>query len=279
MTTHPSPMQTVLPAGTPCWVELASTDAAVARDFYAELFGWDIHLQHDPSTRDRRYAIASRDLTQTAGIRQANDNHSGWSIHLAVHNTAAAVEWVQHLGGVPTLGPMEIPERGTILHATAPGGVHVVFWEPAPTWQFATGTPGTFAGADLYTHDGTVADDFFCRLFNLTSEQIGLGAIDYAEWRLDGAPVLYRYVMGSDYLTTTPAHWLVYFTVDPAGGADAAAGQTIMLGGTVLIEPYDTPFGRTAVLADPTGEVFAIIDHAAAIEDWQRSQVDDPHDD
>lgn len=279
MTMHTSPMRTVLPAGTPCWVELASTDAVAARQFYSELFGWDVHVQHDPSTPDRRYAIASRELTQTAGIRQARDPHSGWSIHLAVHNIAGAVEWVEHLGGAATLGPIEIPERGSILHATAPGGVHVVFWEPAPTWQFATGSPGAFAGADLYTHGAGASDDFFCRLFNFTSEQIGLGAIDYAEWRLDGAPVLYRYVMGSDYLTTTPAHWLVHFTVDPAGGTDATAGQAIMLGGTVLIEPYDTPFGRIAVLADPAGEVFAVIDHSRAIEDWQRAEVEDPHDD
>lgn len=279
MTLHTSPTAAVLPAGTPCWVELASTDTAAAREFYSGLFGWDIHVQNDPSTTDRRYAIASRELAQTAGIRQANNLHSGWSVHLAVHHMAGAVDWVEHLGGAPTLGPIEIPERGSILHATAPGGVHVVFWDPAPTWQFATGSPGAFAGADLYTHDANVSDDFFCRLFNLTSEQIGLGAIDYAEWRLHGAPVLYRYVMGNDYLTTTPAHWLVHFTVDPAGGTDAAAGQAIMLGGTVLIEPYDTPFGRIAVLADPTGEVFAVIDHSRAIENWQRAEVEDPHDD
>jgi len=279
MTTQTAPPRATLPAGTPCWVELASADATTAQEFYSELLAWDIHVQNDPSTRDRRYAIASRELVQTGGIRQANHDDRGWSIHLAVHNMAATVEWVRHLGGSLTLGPVDIPERGSILHVTTPGGVHVVFWELAPTWQFANGSPGTFAGADLYTHDAVASDDFFGRLFNLTSEQIGLGTIDYAEWRLDGAPVLYRYVMGPDYLDSTPAHWLVYFTADPARGTDATAGQAIMLGGTVLIEPYDTPFGRTAVLADPSGEVFAVIDHATAIEDWQRTEVDDPHDD
>lgn len=279
MSVETSPVQAILPAGTPCWVELASMDVSAAQEFYGALFDWDFHVQNDPSTVDRRYTIASRDAVPTAGIRQAQTEHIGWSIHLAVHDTAATAGWVEHLGASPTLGPIDIPERGSILHATDPSGAHVVFWAPDETWQFASGVPGAFAGADLYTHDPELADRFFCRLLNLTSQQIGLGSIDYAEWRLDGTPVAYRYVMGSDYLASTPAHWLVHFTVNPARGTDAAAGQAIMLGGTVLIEPYDTPFGRIAVLADPLGAVFAVIDHAEAIEGWQRAEVEDPYDD
>lgn len=279
MSVDTSTVEAVLPAGTPCWVELASSDVATAQKFYGTLFDWDFHVQNDPSTVDRRYTIASRDAAPTAGIRQAGSEHIGWSIHFAVHNTASTAGWVEHLGGYSTLGPIDIPERGSILHATDPSGVHVVFWAPAPTWQFASGMPGSFAGADLYTHDPEMSDRFFCNLFNLTSQQIGLGSIDYAEWRLDGAPVVYRYVMDSDYLASTPAHWLVHFTVNPARGTDAAAGQAIMLGGTVLIEPYDTPFGRIAVLADPVGAVFAVIDTAQAIEGWQRAEVEDPYDD
>ena len=280
MSVDTSTMRAVLPAGTPCWVELSTTDEAAAQHFYGGLFDWDFHVKNDPSTVNRRYTIATLGGAEAAGLRTAdNDSQVGWAIHLAVNNTESTAEWVEHLGGWATLGPIEIPDRGTVLHATDPSGVHVVFWEPVETWEFASGVPGTFAGADLYTHDATNSDRFFCRPFNLTSQQIGLGAIDYAEWRLDGTPVVYRYVMGSDYRSSTPAHWLVHFTVNPARGVDAAAGQAIMLGGTVVIEPYDTPFGRIAVLADPSGSVFAVIDHSQAIEGWQRAEVEDPYDD
>ena len=30
------------PAGTPCWIDLASTDLPAARTFYAEVFGWTV---------------------------------------------------------------------------------------------------------------------------------------------------------------------------------------------------------------------------------------------
>lgn len=269
----------VLPAGTPCWVDLATTDESTAQEFYGGLFEWDFYVANDPSTVNRRYAIASRDAAPTGGIYQAApDQQTGWTLQLAVYNTANTADWVEHLGGWPAQGPIDIPERGSILRASDPCGVPVVFWQPTQDWAFARGGPGTFAGADLYTRDGAASDRFFCRLFNLTSEQIGLGDIDYAEWRLDGQPVLYRYVMGADYLETTPSHWLVHFAVDPARGVDGAAGHAIMLGGTVLIQPYDTPFGRVAVLADPGGSVFAVIDPARATEP-PRAEVDDPHDD
>jgi predicted enzyme related to lactoylglutathione lyase len=71
---------------------------------------------------------------------------------------------------------------------------------------------------------------------------------------------------------------MVYFEVNPARGADAAAGQAIMLGGNVLVEPYDTSFGRMAILADPDGAVFAVIDHSRSV-DFGRAEVDDPYDD
>jgi predicted enzyme related to lactoylglutathione lyase len=90
--------------------------------------------------------------------------------------------------------------------------------------------------------------------------------------------VLYRYVMGSEYSPQTPPHWMIYFEVDPARGTDATAGQAIMLGGNVVIQPYDTPFGRMAILADPDGAVFAVIDHSRAVSTG-RAEVDDPYDD
>ena len=32
----------------PAWVDLASSDAAASRDFYAKLFGWQVEVNPDP---------------------------------------------------------------------------------------------------------------------------------------------------------------------------------------------------------------------------------------
>ncbi|ASR34776.1 glyoxalase [Prauserella marina] len=271
----------VLPSGSPCWVELAAHDETVARKFYSTLFGWDFHVKRDPATATRRYAIGVLDGMQAGGVYQASRAQpTGWAVHLAVLSTASAAEWTEHLGGSVTLGPLDIPDRGSIVHAIDPSGAPVVFWQPPWNWSFASSVPGAFSGADLNTHDGKSADYFYSRLFNYTSEQIGTDGIDYAEWRLEHEPVLYRYVMDASYRETLAPHWMVYFSADPGRGADGIAGQAIMLGGEVVTPPFDTPFGRTAVLADPGGSIFSIIDHSRPVDTGAgRAEVDDPYDD
>jgi hypothetical protein len=50
------------------------------------------------------------------------------------------------------------------------------------------------------------------------------------------------------------AHWSVTFAVDDA---DATAAKAAELGGKVIIPPFDAPWVRTTVIADPQGATFA----------------------
>jgi predicted enzyme related to lactoylglutathione lyase len=54
--------------------------------------------------------------------------------------------------------------------------------------------------------------------------------------------------------------WGVYFAVEDADATVAKAGE---LGGMALRPAEDSPYGRTAVLADPAGATFAVIRLAA----------------
>ncbi|TVT44283.1 VOC family protein [Amycolatopsis rhizosphaerae] len=280
--TFGSPLRRSLPApGTPCWVELATGDEDTAQRFYGKLFGWRFDAHRDPSTPTGRYLIATLGGSQVGGLyRRAEGSAPQWTVNISVHNTAGAAEWVARLGGVVTLGPVGIPRRGSVLHAMDPAGAPLVLWQPPPDWDFGTGVPNTFATADLNTHDGATADAFFGRLFRYRCLQIGdHHGIDYAEWQLDHQPVLYRYVMGPEYPADTPPHWMVYFAADPAVGVDATAGHAVMLGGRIVVGAYDSPWGRIAVVADPDGAVFSIVDRNEVPQDWGRAEVDDPYDD
>jgi predicted enzyme related to lactoylglutathione lyase len=57
----------------------------------------------------------------------------------------------------------------------------------------------------------------------------------------------------------TPNHWHVYFGV---ADADATVAKATELGGSVLVPAFDSPVGRMAVIADPHGAVFSIIQPA-----------------
>ena len=50
-----------------------------------------------------------------------------------------------------------------------------------------------------------------------------------------------------------PAHWNVTFGVDDA---DAVAEKAIALGGQVIVPPFDAPWVRMTVVADPQGASF-----------------------
>jgi predicted enzyme related to lactoylglutathione lyase len=51
-------------------------------------------------------------------------------------------------------------------------------------------------------------------------------------------------------------HWMTYFQVDDA---DATVAQAAEHGGEVQMQPVDSSVGRMAVVRDPQGAVFSII--------------------
>jgi predicted enzyme related to lactoylglutathione lyase len=62
--------------------------------------------------------------------------------------------------------------------------------------------------------------------------------------------------MTDDWPAEIPPHWMPYFAVDDA---DATAARAPELGGNTNVPPNDIPPGRIAVLSDPAGAHFSII--------------------
>ena len=55
---------------------------------------------------------------------------------------------------------------------------------------------------------------------------------------------------------TSRPNWMTYFAVTDT---DRAAGRAPELGGSVGAPPFDTAFGRIAVLVDPAGGHFSVV--------------------
>ena len=49
---------------------------------------------------------------------------------------------------------------------------------------------------------------------------------------------------------------MVYFAVE---SCDDAAARVVELGGSVVQPPFDTPYGRMALVAGPQGETFSVM--------------------
>ena len=72
----------------------------------------------------------------------------------------------------------------------------------------------------------------------------------------EGEAALAGVMDGSFYMPEwTPAKWCVYFR---SNDVDASVTRALELGGSVIDPPQDSPYGRLAELADPTGISFRL---------------------
>ncbi len=82
--------------------------------------------------------------------------------------------------------------------------------------------------------------------------------------------------MGDDFPEEVPGHWIVYFAVEDA---DAATEKARENGASVRAEPFDNEAGRFAVLTDPHGAAFALINQGggsvAGAEEEKGSEDDE----
>jgi hypothetical protein len=65
----------------------------------------------------------------------------------------------------------------------------------------------------------------------------------------------------------TPAHWGLTFAVDDS---DAIAAKATELGGKLLMPPFDAPWVRMAVIADPQGATFVASKFVPENRDMER---------
>lgn len=236
------------PAGTPCWVDISTeVDRAVA--FYGGLFGWEFDIA---GPEYGGYGVALKDGHPAAGIGPKQDpgQPSEWTTYLATEDAEASAEAVTEAGGQVALGPMAVGEKGTMAIAVDPVGVLFGLWQS-----------GTNSGADLVDEPGGIvwnehlsgdvatAKDFYAKVFGCTYGEVD-GAEDYFTIDLPGGA---RPVGG---IGAGAGGWQVYFQV---ADADAAVERIEELGGAVVDEPVDTPYGRMATVTDDQGSTFRIM--------------------
>lgn len=121
--------------------------------------------------------------------------------------------------------------------------------------------PGTFSWVDLGTSDADGAKAFYGGLLGWDFEDMPVpDSPPYSMAKIGGRRVAAVYGKRD---AAQPSAWLSYVTVEDAG---AAASRAADAGGTVVSEPFDVmDAGRMAVLADPTGAVFAVWQPRASI--------------
>lgn len=242
--------------GSPCWLDLATSDAAAARAFYGNLFGWTYDIA---GPEMGFYAMVKLGDRFVGGIGQAPPQMNvppAWTPYLACADAQATLADVQARGGRLVFGPMDIPGQGVQVVAADPTGAVFGFWQAKPfIGTNVLGETGALAWCEVNTREAAVARDFYAAVFGLVPTPLP-GGTEYYTLALDGEPRAGVLQMDAQWPASIPAHWMVYFAVDDT---DAAVEKVKALGGAMHVPPFDTPFGRIAVLADPQGAVFSVV--------------------
>jgi predicted enzyme related to lactoylglutathione lyase len=242
--------------GAPCWAELSLSDMAAGQRFYGELLGWTFE---DQGEQYGHYTTASRDGKGVAGLmaKTGPPEPAGWSLYLATADAAKTTAKVTEAGGRVLSGPDAAGDLGVMTGAVDPGGSHFGLWQPGSHPGFGlVNEPGAFCWTENHTQDPEAVDAFYSALFGYEAQQIGDGVhFDYKVWTIPGGkdPVAGRMKATDD----TPSAFQIYYVV---ADCDDAAATVRRLGGQVVAGPDDSPFGRTAVVADDQGARFAVID-------------------
>lgn len=251
------------PAGNFCWFELGTTDTTAATTFYTTLFGWNHQDNPIPCESGEAgvYTMLRLGDKEVGALYQLGPHQAGapphWMPYVAVENADETMRKVFELGGEVLLPAFDVMEIGRMGVFKDPTGAVLSIWQPKEHCgtDVANGEPGSACWCELATPDTATAKTFYTGLFGWGTKESEF--TPYTEW-LNGAQPIGG-MIGPDGLQCegVPPHWLTYFTVTDADGAAAKAQA---LGGRVIVPPKDIPnTGRFAVLTDPQGAAFAII--------------------
>ena len=116
---------------------------------------------------------------------------------------------------------------------------------------------GEICWRELRTKDLSGAMSFYTEMFGWKLPQTKISPMDYKEIIHNGTATGGMMPMAGDDWGDAPSHWANYIAVD---SADETAAKITENGGSIRVPPFDAlGVGRMAMVADPSGADFAII--------------------
>jgi predicted enzyme related to lactoylglutathione lyase len=264
--------------GVPCWVDTTQPDPEAAAAFYGGLFGWEFEDMMPPGSTAMYLAARLRggDVAAVGSIPQGAGPGATWNTYVWVESADETAAKVLGAGGKALRAPLDVMGAGRMaVFADREGAAFRVWEAKAHRGAQVVNEAGSLNFNGLHTRDLEAARSFYGPVFGWEVLTLGGGAEMWAlpgygdhleqlnpgvrEQMADvGAPPGFEDVVASisripgDQADVAP-HWDVTFAVDDA---DAVAARAAELGGTVIVPPFDAPWVRMTVVADPQGATF-----------------------
>jgi predicted enzyme related to lactoylglutathione lyase len=263
--------------GVPCWIDTSQLDPEAAVAFYGGLFGWEFEDAMPPGSPGKYFIARIRggDVAAVASQPEGGPSTAAWNTYVWVDSADETASKVLDAGGRVVMEPSDVMDAGRMAVFADPEGAEFRVWQAKQhKGARVVNEPGSLNFNGLGTRDPEAAKSFYGAVFGWETL-----ALDGAEaWTLPGygdfleqgdpdlrkrmadtgAPEGFVDVVGqlnpiADDQPDVRPHWSVTFAVDDA---DATADRARELGGQVVIPPFDAPWVRMTVIADPQGATF-----------------------
>jgi uncharacterized protein len=254
--------------GVPCWVDTWQPDADAAVGFYTQLLGWEVEDTMPPDTPGKHYMcrLRGRDVAAVASRPDvAPTTAPAWGTYVWVEGAEETTARVIEAGGSIVMEPFPSLDGGRIAVVADPAGAVLGVWQPGGhKGAQLVNEPGAWSMSQLATSDPEGAKSFYGAVFGWETDTFDMGGGELTMWRVPGyvggepqQPVSREVValMAPDGDPQGVPRWSADFWVDDA---DATAAKATELGGRVLVPPFATAVGRTAVIADPQGAALSV---------------------
>jgi uncharacterized protein len=263
--------------GVPCWIDTTQPDPEAAAAFYGGLFGWELEDAMPPGSPGSYYVarLGGGDVAAVSSQQEGAPPTAVWNTYVWVTDADETARKVRDAGGDVLSAPFDVPGAGRMAVFADPSGAAFCAWQAREHRGAAVvNEPGSLNFNDLRTRDVDGARAFYSAVFGWEVLDIGSGLAwalpgygDFLEQRTPGmregmaqmgAPERFEDVVASlapiaDDEPDVPSHWGLTFAVEDA---DAIASRAADLGGRVVVAPFDAPWVRMTVIADPAGATF-----------------------
>jgi predicted enzyme related to lactoylglutathione lyase len=248
---------TYAPIGQFCWTELATSDMAASKAFFANLLGW--------AAEDMPAAMGSYTIFRLGGLDvgggYGNNPEQGpphFTCYVQVADAAETAAKAKGLGATVIMDAFDVEGIGRMAVIQDPTGAVFAVWQSGSHHGAGVfNVPGALCWTELMTRDLDAAEAFYAGLFGWSLKRGTGGGMTYTEACLEGgqpfAGLFKPDWPGAEHI---PPHWNPYFTVEDV---DASAAKAKVLGATILAEPMDIEkVGRFAAIQEPGGAAFSI---------------------
>jgi predicted enzyme related to lactoylglutathione lyase len=241
--------------GAPCWIHLFTADVDTAVSFYGGLFGWSVG---EPSEEFGGYRMFLRGEEPVAGLMPNDtDNPSTWEVFLETPDIDATVAKARARGAVVVTDVMAVADLGSMASLIDPAGALVGAWEPDTFAGFATrGVDNSPTWFETLSRSYTDSVAFYADVFGWEPQTMS----DTPEFRYTtmgrdesaGAGIM----DAAGFLGDQPSRWQFYVQVEDT---DETVAKAVASGAELLMPVDDTPYGRIALMEDPSGVLFSVM--------------------